>query len=57
MDFNFKHTLDAVYQAGIRNINLVFILVKVAWPVISILSLSMTLPYIFFLGILYSSGE
>lgn len=57
MDFHFKHTLDTVYQAGIRNINLTFILVKVTWPVIAILSLTIAVPYIFFMGIMYSCGE
>lgn len=56
-DISFKHALDTVYQAGIWNINLTFICLKVAWPVISILSLSMALPYVFFIGILHRSGK
>ena len=56
-DISFKHTLDTVYQAGIWNINLTFICSKVAWPVISILSLIMALPYVFFVGILRLSGK
>lgn len=56
-DINFKHTLDTVYQAGIRNIDVTFILLKVAWPVISLLSLCMTLPYIVFVGIFHLLGK
>ncbi len=53
----FKHTLDSVYQAGIRDINLKIILLKIAWPVISILSLIIVLPYIFIIGVLQSYGQ
>ena len=56
-DMNFKHTLDTIYQAGIRNINIKFILIKVAWPVISLLSLCMAIPYIAFVGLFYSLGK
>lgn len=56
-DINFKHTLDAVYQAGVRNINVKFILKEVAWPVLSILSLCLALPYITFVGVFYSLGK
>ena len=56
-DLDFKHTLDLVYQAGVRNINLKLIVLKVAWPVVSILSLFLALPYIFFMGILHLSGR
>ena len=56
-DISFKHTLDTVYQAGIWNMNLTFICSKVAWPVISILSLIMALPYVFFVGALRLSGK
>lgn len=37
--------------------NLTFIVLKVGWPVVSILSLSIALPYILFIGVLRSSGN
>ena len=55
-NMNFKQTLDQVYQAGVRNLNLTFVLKKVAWPVIRVLSLSIALPYILFMGVFHDIG-
>lgn len=55
-DVRFKRTLDAVYQAGIRNINLTYILIEVAWPIITILSLVIIIPYVGIFGVLHYSG-
>ncbi len=52
-NFNIKNTLDEIYNNGLFNIDLKCITVKLAWPVISILSLLLLLPYIIFVGGLY----
>ena len=55
-NMNFKQTLDQVYQAGVRNLNLTFVVKKVAWPVILVLSLSIVIPYIIFMGVCHDLG-
>jgi len=40
-----------MYQAGVRNLDLTFITKEVAWPVILVLSLCITIPYITFMGL------
>jgi E3 ubiquitin-protein ligase MARCH6 len=55
-NIRFKHTLDQVYQAGVRNLDLTFVCKSVAWPVIVILSLAITLPYITFMGLAPLTG-
>lgn len=55
-NIGFKQTLDQVYQAGVRNLNLTFVLKEVAWPVILGLSLSIVLPYIMFMGVFHDLG-
>lgn len=52
----FKRTLDQVYQAGVRNLDLTFIFKNVAWPVITTLSLAIALPYIIFMGLVPLTG-
>ena len=49
---SFKRKLDQVYQAGLRNLNLTFVVKEVAWPVIVPLSLFITLPYVVCMGLL-----
>ena len=48
-----KDTLDEIYNAGVRNINFKNIVIKLAWPVISLLSIILLLPYLLFVGCLY----
>ena len=55
-NIGFKQTLDQVYQAGVRNLNLTFVVKEVAWPVILGLSLSIALPYILFMGVFHDFG-
>ena len=45
-----------VYQAGVRNLDLTFIFKNVAWPVITSLSLAITLPYVTFMGLVPLTG-
>jgi E3 ubiquitin-protein ligase MARCH6 len=52
----FKRTLDQVYQAGLRNLDLTFIIKDVAWPVITGLSLAIVIPYITFMGVFPLTG-
>lgn len=46
-----------VYANGIRNIDLHFIIQKLAAPVISVLLLSLTVPYVIAVGITPLIGE
>ena len=46
-----------LYQGGIRNLNLTFVLKEVAWPVIVFLSLCILVPYIILMGVLPQIGE
>jgi E3 ubiquitin-protein ligase MARCH6 len=46
-----KQNLDRIYRNGIRNMNLKFIVTKVAIPVILYLSLALVVPYVFVHGI------
>ena len=55
-NIGFKQTLDQVYQAGVRNLDLSFVVRKVAWPVILALSLSIAIPYIIFMGVCHDLG-
>lgn len=55
-NIGFKQTLDQVYQAGVRNLNLTFVVKEVAWPVILWLSLSIAIPYILFMGVFHDLG-
>jgi len=50
-NIGFKRTLDQMYQAGVRNLDLTFITKEVAWPVILVLSLCIAIPYITFMGL------
>lgn len=52
-NIGFKQTLDQVYQAGFRNLDLTFVVKEVAWPVILGLSLSIALPYVIFMGVFH----
>jgi len=54
---SFKAKLDRVYQDGLKNLNLTFVLRDVAWPVIVPLSLFITVPYATFIGLLPALGE
>lgn len=45
-----------LYQAGVRNLSLTFIVREVAWPVILKLSLCITIPYVVFMGLLFRLG-
>lgn len=56
-NMSFKQNLDTIYQAGIRNINLTFIIINVVWPVITVLSLLVIFPYLFFVGLLHGLGK
>ena len=55
-NMNFKQRLDMVYQAGVRHLDLTFVVKRVAWPVIRFLSLSIALPYILFMGVFHDIG-
>ncbi|KAL5467202.1 hypothetical protein EMCRGX_G031401 [Ephydatia muelleri] len=55
-NISFKRTLDQLYQGGIRNLNLTFVLKEVAWPVIVFLSLCILVPYIILMGVLPQIG-
>jgi uncharacterized membrane protein len=55
-NMRFKQTLDTVYQAGVRNLDLTFVVKKVAWPVIMVLSLAIVVPYILFMGVCHDLG-
>lgn len=55
-NMRFKQRLDQVYQAGVRNLDLTFVVKKVAWPVIMVLSLSVVVPYIVFMGVCHDLG-
>jgi len=52
-NFRIKDTLDHIYNSGIRDLNLKEILLNLVWPVLSVLSLILLIPYLFFVGILY----
>ena len=54
---SFKTKLDRVYQDGLRNLNLTFVVRDVAWPVIVPLSLFITVPYVVCMGVLPGLGE
>ena len=56
-DTHFKRTLDAVYQRGVRNLDLTFVLSAVAWPVISKLFLFTALPYAGLIGFHFVYGK
>ena len=45
-----------MYMAGMRNLNLTFVVKEIAWPVILLLSLCITVPYTFFFGVLQGFG-
>ena len=55
-NMRFKQRLDQVYQAGVRNLDLTFVVKRVAWPVIMVLSLSIVVPYIIFMGVCHDLG-
>ena len=40
-----------MYQAGVRNLNLTFVVKEIAWPVILVLSLCIAIPYVTFMGV------
>ena len=40
-----------MYQAGVRNLNLTFVVKEIAWPVILVLSLCIAIPYVIFMGV------
>ncbi len=56
-NISFKIKLDRVYQDGLRNLNLAFVIKEVAWPVIAPLSLIITVPYVLCIGLLPGLGE
>lgn len=56
-DTSFKRTLDRLYQRGVRNLSLTMVITEVAWPVISNLFLCIVIPYVFFIGVLYTTGN
>ena len=45
-----------MYQAGVRNLDLTFIVKEVAWPVILSLSLCIAVPYVTFMGAMSALG-
>ena len=45
------HLSTQMYQAGVRNLNLTFVVKEIAWPVILVLSLCIAIPYVTFMGI------
>lgn len=56
-DSSFKRTLDQLYQRGVRNMSLSFVITSVAWPVVSYLFLFISVPYVFFITVLYQTGQ
>lgn len=54
---SFKAKLERLYQDGLRNLELGFVVKEVAWPVIVPLSLFITVPYVIFIGVLPRLGE
>lgn len=45
------HLSTQMYQAGVRNLNLTFVVKEIAWPVILVLSLCIAIPYVIFMGV------
>lgn len=45
------HLSTQMYQAGVRNLNLTFVVKEIAWPVILVLSLCIAIPYVTFMGV------
>ena len=44
-------------MGGFRNLNLTLVLTEIANPIILVLSLCITVPYVLSLGLLYETGE
>ena len=50
-DTSFKRTMDILYQRGARNLQLIFVIREVVWPVVRNLFLCLAVPYIIFMGV------
>ncbi|XP_074600357.1 E3 ubiquitin-protein ligase MARCHF6 isoform X2 [Brevipalpus obovatus] len=51
-DWRLREILEAIYHAGLKNINLKYIIIKLAFPVVLVFGITLSTPYVMINGIL-----